>query len=194
MNEQASPIDHVTPGVWAAFEAVPEHLVAEIVDGELHTQPRPRAVHARGASRLGRSLAPFDDDPASGGPSGWIILNEPELRLGERPDVLVPDLAGWRRERMPVMPDVAAFELPPDWVCEVISPGTERLDRTRKMRTYRREAIAHLWFLSPELQMLEVYRLVAGSYVLLETFEGDARVRAEPFDAIELVLAALWAR
>jgi Uma2 family endonuclease len=150
-------------------------------------------VHARGATRLGARLGPPFDE-GNGGPGGWVILFEPELHLGRLPDVLAPDLAGWRRERMPEMPDVAAFELAPDWVCEVISESTEKIDRTRKMRIYRREAVKHVWLLSPTLQTLEVYRYEAGRYLLLDTYEGTAAVRAEPFDAIELDLSALWAR
>jgi Uma2 family endonuclease len=193
MTDAAHPLDRVSAEVWAAFEATPEHLVAEILDGELHTMPRPRALHGLASSGLGAELGP-PFHRGRGGPGGWVILDEPELHLGGRPDVLVPDLAGWRRERMPEVPDVAAFELTPDWVCEVISESTEKVDRTRKMRIFRREAVGHVWLLSPSLQTLEVYRYEGGRYLLLETYEGGAPVRAEPFDAIELELAALWAR
>jgi Uma2 family endonuclease len=186
-------MDRVAPEVWAAYEAAPEHIVAEILDGELFTFPRPGSLAARAKSELGADLGrPFDQ--GNGGPGGWILLDEPELHLGHWPDVLAPDLAGWRRERMPEMPDVAAFELAPDWVCEVISESTEKIDRTRKMRIYRREAVAHVWLLSPRLQTLEVYRHEAGRYVLMETYEGSAKIAAEPFDAVELDLSALWAR
>jgi Uma2 family endonuclease len=191
MNDPARPVGHVSPEVLAAFEDAPEYVVAEIIDGELHTLPRPRALHASAASRLARRLGPFFD-PIDSEPGGWIILVEPELHL--QLDRLVPDLAGWRRERMPELPDVAAFELAPDWVCEVISPGSEKDDRTHKRRIYRRERVGHLWFLSPELRTLEVYRLENGRWLEVETFEGGARVRAEPFESIELDLGALWAR
>src|SRR5207249_2269272 len=90
-------------------------------------------------------------------PGGWWILFEPELHLGE--NVLVPDHAGWRRERMPLLPDVAAFTLAPDWVCEVISPSTAHIDRGRKLRAYAREQVAHLWFVDPLARTIEVYRL-----------------------------------
>ncbi len=98
---------------------MPSHLVGQIVDGELITHPRPGALHARITSRLGMEVG-NSFDRGQGGPGGWIILDEPELHLGR--DVLVPDLASWRRERMPELPDTAAFELAPDWVCEVLSP------------------------------------------------------------------------
>ncbi len=192
MPEPARPIDRNTPQVEAAYEAVPAEMVAEILDGELFTMPRPRLRHARAASRLSGRLTSFDD-PDPGDPGGWIILVEPELHLGPRPDKVVPDVAGWRRERMPELPDEAACTLAPDWVCEIVSDRTEALDRGRKMRIYRREGVSHYWLMDPALRTLEIYRLEGGRYVHLDTFEGVARVRVEPFDAIELDLAALWA-
>lgn len=168
---------------------VPDHRVAEIVDGDLHVSPRPASRHALAASVLGSDLGqPFHH--GRGGPGGWWILDEPELHLGE--DVLVPDLAGWRRERMPEFPDTAAFTLAPDWVCEVVSPGTERLDRAKKMPVYARENVSRLWLLSPLARTLEVYRLTESRWLLLATHAGAARVRAEPFEAVELDLALLW--
>ena len=185
------------PEVEAAFNAVPDGTVAEILDGELFTFPRPARPHTRSASRLTMKLGgPFD--LGEGGPGGWVILDEPELRLGRGPDILDPDLAGWRRERMPdAIGDedtLAYYDSAPDWVCEVISPSTERTDRGKKMRIYRRERVGHVWLLSPLLRTLEVYRLESGRLSLLETYEDDARVRAEPFDAVELDLGSVWAR
>jgi Uma2 family endonuclease len=165
---------------------VPDHKVAEIVDGELHVSPRPASRHALAKSCLGWELSPF----ARGGPGGWWMLFEPELHFGE--EVLVPDLAGWRRERMPDFPDTAAFTLAPDWVCEVVSASTERLDRAKKMPAYAREGVAHLWVVNPLARTLEVYRLAEKRWVLLATHEGDAKLRAEPFEAVELELGALW--
>jgi Uma2 family endonuclease len=177
----------------AAFQAVPPEMVAEILDGELVVMPRPAARHANAASNLeGELYGPFRR--GRGGPGGWLILVEPELHLGPRPDKVVPDLAGWRRARMPELPDVAAFTLAPDWVCEVLSPATEHDDRGRKRRIYARESVGHYWLVDPVERTLEVYRLVEGHWHEVETFEGDAAVRAEPFDAIALDLAALWAR
>lgn len=129
------------PAVEAAFEAVPETMSAEILDGELHAMPRPRPRHARAATRLARRLGPFDDDP--GEPGGWVVLIEPEVHLGPKPDKIVPDIAGWRRERLAgsVFDDdaPAAIGTVPDWACEVLSERTERVDRGTKMRIYRRE-------------------------------------------------------
>jgi Uma2 family endonuclease len=147
-------------------------------------------LHAAAASAIGGELfAPFRR--GRGGPGGWWILDEPELHLS--PDVLVPDLAGWRIERMPSLPETAWFELAPDWVCEVASPSTAALDRADKMPIYARAGVGHLWLVDPKLQLLETYTREGARWLLLETFKGDAKARAVPFDAIELELGALWA-
>jgi Uma2 family endonuclease len=168
---------------------VPDTKVAEIVDGELYVSPRPAAPHALAASVLGADLLGAFHQ-GRGGPGGWWIVHEPELHFGE--DVLVPDLAGWRRERLPEFPKKAFFTLEPDWVCEVLSPSTERLDRARKLRVYAREGIAHTWFVNPMARTFEVYRRAEDRWLLLATFADDALVRAEPFEAIELDLLPLW--
>lgn len=177
------------PATYEDLLKVPDHLVAEIVEGELYTSPRPASPHARASSILGaRIITSFDD--GGGGTPGWWILFEPELHLG--PNVIVPDIAGWRRERMPVLPDVPGFTLAPDWVCEVISPYTGRLDRLKKLPLYAREEIAYSWIVDPILRTIEVYRLVSTRWSLLGTYGGDDVVRMEPFDAIEFPLATLW--
>ncbi len=179
------------PATYADIEALPEHLVGEIIDGELIVSPRPASPHAIAASRLGIEIGgPFDR--GKGGPGGWITLDEPEFHFG--PQVIVPDLAGWRRERMPRIPDVPFFELPPDWLCEVLSPSTARVDRAKKMRHYAKVKVQHVWLVDPLATTLEVYRLDASGWLLVDTYAGDAKVRAEPFDAVELDLAGLWAR
>jgi Uma2 family endonuclease len=190
-------LERNSPEVEAAFEAVPAEMVGQILDGELHVMPRPGRRHTRAASALGAELVlPFDR--GRGGPGGWVILDEPELHLGPRPDKLVPDLAGWRRERMPDVlgPDDAPahFDLAPDWICEIVSVATERVDRGAKMRIYRREGVRHLWLLHPVVETLEAYRLSTEGWLLIESWEGDAMVRAEPFEAIEFQLSSLWAR
>lgn len=170
--------------------AAPKHVVAEIVAGVLHTQPRPAAKHARAASRLGAELdGPFDR--GKGGPGGWVILDEPELHL--HGDVLVPDLAGWRRTRMPELPDAAAFELAPDWICEVLSPSTAATDRAEKLPIYARERVEYAWLVDPIARTLEACRVENGRWVILGTWRDEALVRAAPFDAFELELASLWA-
>jgi Uma2 family endonuclease len=177
------------PATYDDLLAVPPDKVAEIVDGDLYASPRPAIRPALASSALGSSLGP-PFHHGRGGPGGWWILDEPELHFGT--EVLVPDLAGWRRERLPEFPDTAAFTLAPDWACEVVSPSTERLDRAKKMPVYARERVAHLWLLNPIARTLEVYRLADGGWLLLATHEGAAIVRAEPFDAVDLELAPLW--
>ncbi len=178
---------------YADVLAAPPNVVAEVVRGVLHTSPRPASPHARATTTLGAELGgPFDR--GRGGPGGWILLDEPELHLGPEPDIVVPDLAGWRRERMPEMPDAAYFTLAPDWVCEALSPSTSRLDRGEKMDVYCREGIGHLWLIDATLRMLEVYRLDGAAWLRVGTWSDEARVRAEPFEALELELGSLWRR
>ena len=171
---------------------VPDTKVAEIIDGELIVSPRPASPHALAGTRIGRDLLrPFDGPPGSPlEPGGWWLLFEPELHFGD--DVLVPDWAGWRRERLPVMENVRFFTLAPDWVCEVVSPSTGRIDRSRKMRHYAADGISHLWLVDPLQQTLEVYRLETGRWVVAGTHGGSEVVRAEPFHALELQLARWW--
>lgn len=172
--------------------SLPEHRVGEIIDGELYSSPRPASPHARAASMIGGDLCvPFDRPPGSAlGPGGWWILDEPELHLSE--DVLVPDLAGWRRDRMPVIPNVPAFDLAPDWACEVVSPSTGWIDRGKKMHVYARERVKHLWMVDPILQTLEVYRLDGPHWIVASTHARTDRVHAEPFAEIELNLSRWW--
>ncbi len=168
---------------------VPEHFVAEMFDGELYASPRPAAPHTHAASVLGAELTgPFHR--GRNGPGGWVLLDEPEIHFGN--DVLVPDLAGWRRERLPAVPADAFFTLAPDWICEVLSASTETLDRGKKLRIYAREGVVHAWLVDPLRRTLEVMSLEAGRWTLLGSHDGETRVRAVPFDAIELELGALW--
>jgi Uma2 family endonuclease len=168
---------------------VPDHFIAEMFDGDLYASPRPGIPHSRAASVLGGKLGdPFDH--GRGGPGGWLILDEPELHFGN--DVLVPDLAAWRRERLPRLSDDAFLTLAPDWVCEVLSKSTEALDRGKKLRVYAREGVSHTWLVDPSRRTLEVLALESGAWSPLERYSGGAVMRAAPFDAIELELGALW--
>ena len=168
----------------------PPHMVAELVRGALSLQPRPRPKHARASSTLGMDIGgPFDR--GRDGPGGWWILDEPELHLGE--NVVVPDLAGWRRERMPKLPEEAFFTLAPDWVCEVLSPSTRALDLVDKRAIYAEAGVAHLWLVDPDARTLEVFALREGAWVLRLAEAGASEVRAEPFEAVALPLSALWA-
>jgi Uma2 family endonuclease len=189
MMSQMPKVELGRPATYDDLVAVPEHLVAEIVDGELWTSPRPAPRHALAHSRLMRELAP-PFDGGRGGPGGWCILFEPELHLSDQ--AVVPDLAGWRLERMPRLPETVYFALAPDWVCEVLSPSTAQLDRAKKLRVYAEHGVPHAWLVDPLARTLEVLRLESGRWSLLDTHAGTAMVRAEPFEAIELELGALW--
>ena len=168
----------------------PAHMVAEIINGALRTHPRPATRHVLASSVLGRRIgAPYQDE--TGGPGGWWILDEPELHLAD--EVLVADLAGWRRERMPEYPDAAYFELTPDWVCEILSPSTRRVDLQEKRPIYAREGVPHLWLLDPADRTLEAFELRNGEWVLIATAKDDEPVSVRPFDAINFSLGDLWA-
>jgi Uma2 family endonuclease len=179
------------PSTYQDIEALPANVVGELIAGTLYATPRPASPHAAASSALGEELGP-PFKRGRGGPGGWVILDEPELHFGS--DVLVPDLGGWRRERMPEMPHVPAFTLAPDWICEVLSPSTAALDRGAKMPVYAREGVHHLWFVDPLLHTLEVFRLDGPGYRVVGTWHDEAKVRTEPFEAFELDLAVLWAR
>jgi Uma2 family endonuclease len=182
------PLDR--PATYDDLMKVPDIMVAEIVDGELHASPRPAIRHSNVTSSLGVFIGgPFHH--GRGGPGGWWILFEPELHFGS--NVLVPDLAGWRRTRSPQLPGKAFATIVPDWVCEVLSPSTASLDRVKKLAIYAREQVPHAWLIDPASQTLEVLRLEAGRWTILATHAGSDVVRAEPFTDIELELASLWA-
>lgn len=175
----------------ATYEDVlnaPENKVAEILDGELVLSPRPAPRHSVASSRLGGVLQPFDEGP--GGPGGWWILDEPELHFGEQ--VLVPDLAGWKRERLPTIPEEAYFTLAPDWVCEVLSPSTQKTDRSRKLRIYAEAGVAHAWLLDPLERTLEVLRLKDAAWTIVRVCVDADVVRIHPFEAIQFELSRLW--
>jgi Uma2 family endonuclease len=177
----------------ATYEDVlnaPPHMVAELIGGELRLSPRPAPPHASVTSRLGWELGP-PFGGGRGGPGGWMILDEPELHLDD--DVVVPDLAGWRRERLPYLPQGAYFTLAPDWICEALSKSTEKTDRAEKLAIYARVGVRHAWLVSAENRTLEVMRLHDGKWLTLGVHKDDDKIRAEPFDAIELELAFLWA-
>ena len=176
---------------YADLLKVPDRFVAEIIHGKLYTTPRPAPRHAQAETGLGTLLqGPFQF--GLGGPGGWWILIEPELHLLGGDEVLVPDLAGWRAERMPSLPESAFFETVPDWICEVLSPSTAALDRSEKLPLYAEAGVGHAWLVDPLLQTLEVLRLEAASWRLVTTFHGERQVRAEPFGAIELDLALIF--
>jgi Uma2 family endonuclease len=166
----------------------PRDKVAEVIEGRLHVQPRPGMPHAVAASVLGAELGSAFGR-GRGGPGGWILLDEPELHLRE--DIVVPDLAGWRRERMSVVPADPFVTMAPDWLCEVLSPSTAKLDRADKLRVYAREGVPHVWLLDPLQHTLEVLRLEGEHYSLRGVHKDDDVVQAEPFEVYDLDLAVL---
>ncbi len=167
----------------------PSNKVAEIVNGKLYLSPRPAIPHAIAGSSLG-GLINQRFQFGSGGPSGWWILNKPELHLGD--DIVVPDIAGWRRERLPVPPNDAYFTLAPDWVCEVLSPATKKLDLSGKKKIYAREGVAYHWFVDPTARSSAAYELVRTKWVLIEELYDDATVSLPPFEAVSFSLSDLW--
>jgi Uma2 family endonuclease len=176
------------PATYDDLLKLPENVVGEIIDGELYASPRPRSRHNNAASGL---LAEIRVAFQHGrGPGGWWILGEPELHLLD--DVVVPDIAGWRRERMPELQDVAWHGLVPDWVCEVPSPSTGRIDRTKKLPIYAREAVSFAWLVDPAQKTIEVLQLTEGLWHIVHVYGGDDKMSALPFDAITIDLRAIW--
>ncbi|GLS29697.1 Endonuclease, Uma2 family (restriction endonuclease fold) [Mesorhizobium albiziae] len=174
---------------YADLEAVPPHLVAEIIDGELLTHPRPSPRHAGAANAISAKLTdPFQW--GGGGPGGWVFFPEPEISFGE--NILVPDIAGWRRERLKTYPDKNYFTIAPDWVCEVLSGSTEKRDRTLKMRIYAEAGIPHMWLIDPRLQILEAFENRDRRWMKIGDWNSDDSVSAAPFDTISFSLADLW--
>lgn len=186
--------DH-RPATYDDILALPPHVTGQIVDGELFTSPRPANPHATASSTLGMDIGSAFQR-GRGGPGGWWIVDEPEIHFGK--NVVVPDLAGWRRERLPAIPPTAFFELAPDWICEVLSPSTASFDRVKKMRVFAREGVGHAWLIDPAARTLEVFRLSPGrdgepaQWTLIAAHEGSETVRAGPFEVIEIALPDLW--
>lgn len=174
---------------YADLLALPPNVTGQLVFGVLHAHPRPANAHANAASMLGAELnRPFRR--GRGDPGGWLFLDEPELHLGS--DVLVPDLAGWRKERLAEIPRAASISVAPSWGCEVLSPSTAAFDRGDKLKVWAREHVEHVWFVDPDAKLLEVLAHDGASYRWVDTFSGDGAVRAAPFEAVELDLGALW--
>ncbi len=172
------------------LQRAPPGSIAELVGGEMNVQPRPAGPHALAGSVLGEELGP-PFRSGRGGPGGWVILDEPELHLGE--DVLVPDLAGWRSARAPSLRG-AAFDVAPDWVCEILSPSSVRWDRLTESEAYARHGVTFLWLIDPAAEVLEAYTLRERRWLRLGGRSGDDVARIPPFEAIELTLTPLWVR
>lgn len=171
------------------LRALPSEVIGEILGGQLYTQPRPSNLHTLVTSVLGMKLGP-PFQWGEGGPGGWFIIDRPEIHLGD--DVVVPDMAGWRKQRLAQIPDENHYGLAPDWVCEVMSPGTAKRDRTVKLEIYRRESVGYYWLVDARLKTVEVLKLDGDGYRILKVVSGEETVRAEPFEAIEIELSRLW--
>lgn len=176
--------------VLSEYRNAPADRLVEVISGTLYSMPRPRPTHQRAGGEVhGELRGPFDR--GRGGPGGWVILPEPELALGSLPDLVIPDVAGWRRERLPAAPR-GAIPVVPDWICEVLSESTRRHDLTVKMPMYFRQGVGHAWLVDADTRTLQVYRRVSDGWLLALAAGSDDLVHAEPFDAIELDLATLW--
>jgi len=180
------------PTLYEQLMDLPENITGEIIDGELYTQPRPSGRHGMASSAAGATLLP-PFQRGKDGPGGWWILDEPEIHFVRDTVVVVPDLAGWRRERMPAIPEDHRFEVAPDWVCEILSPSTGKKDRTKKLPLYARYGVAYAWLVDPIEKTLEAFKLMEGRWVLLVTLVDEEPVSVEPFDAITFPLTELWA-
>ena len=177
------------PATYADIEALPPHVTGEIIFDVLHSHPRPSPRHGLAANRLSQQVTgPFD--LGSGGPGGWIFIVEPELHLG--PHVVVPDLAGWRRERLTPFPETAYIDTPPDWLCEVLSPSTQAIDRTDKLTVYAEFGVKHCWYVDPNAKTLEVLALTGSKWLLAATFKNADPVTAPPFEVHTFPLDVLW--
>lgn len=174
---------------YADIEALPPHVVGEIAFGVLHTHPRPSPRHGLASSVLGAELN-TTFQRGRGGPGGWVFIDEPELHLGEH--IVVPDIAGWRRENLSALPETAYFESPPDWVCEVLSPSTQRFDRTDKLAIYATFGVGHCWYVDPTAHTLEVFARQSDKWLIAATFKDDDAITAPPFEAHTFALDILW--
>ena len=182
----------LNPSLYEQLIDLPEHVTGEILNGQLYTMTRPTGRHGLAASSLNTDLGgPYGF--GRGGPGGWWIIQEPEVHFIRDVEIAVPDLAGWRRERMPSVPEDHRFEVVPDWLCEILSPSTAKKDRVVKLPLYAHYGVAHVWIVDPVAQTLEAFELHEGRWTLIATLKEDDRVAVPPFDAVEFSLADLWA-
>ncbi len=174
---------------YADIEALPPHVVGELLYGSLVTHPRPMLAHAKAQISLAYELeGPFHR--GKGGPGGWIFLAEPQLRLGSH--IAVPDIAGWRSERLVPFPKNASVDIAPDWICEILSDSTERYDRSEKRRIYGEQGVQYLWLLDPRSRVLECFTLVSKHWMLTHTFNISSPVSAPPFSEISFDLEPIF--
>lgn len=169
--------------------SIPENMIGEIINGDLIVSPRPSRKHGYTASIIGNELGP-PYNMGRGGPGGWIIIGEPEISFSD--NILVPDLAGWRKERFPESEDHNWISVSPDWVCEIVSQRSVRIDRVKKMGIYAQHRVGYYWIVDPTTKTLETLKNEAGRWLILGTYAEDDKVRAEPFQGVEIDLNSLW--
>lgn len=181
-------------GTLADLLAIPDvERYHELIDGELVRKAMPRGPHGRAQFRLAAEIGgPYDRRGGRGGPGGWIFATEVEIEF-EPTNVFRPDVAGWRRQRLRQLPNESPISERPDWVCEILSPSNKQNDLFKKLRTYQRCQVGHYWIIDPDIEALAVYRWTPDGYLLVLTVQADERVRAEPFDAVELSVHELIA-
>ena len=182
----ATPLDLL----YQQLEQLPDNLTGEVINGQLHTSPRPAGPHGLVTSILGMDIGTAYHRGRNG-PGGWWIIDEPECHLPMH-DICVPDIAGRRRETMPEIPQDQRFTTAPDWICEVISPSTTNLDRTEKLPSYAQCGVEYLWLIDPLAKVAEILQLSDDNFLLLGTHCGDKQFCAPPFDAIIIDMADLW--
>jgi Uma2 family endonuclease len=180
----------IRPATYADIEALPGNMVGEIIFGVLHAHPRPAPRHAVAANQLGYEVSGLFGRRGVGGPGGWIFMVEPELHFG--PHVVVPDIAGWRRERLTPFPETAYISTAPDWLAEVLSPSTQAIDRTDKLAVYAQYGVKHCWYVDPIARTLEVLESRDGKWLLMAACKNDDAVTAPPFEAHTFALDVLW--
>jgi hypothetical protein len=197
------PKSKARPAIYADIEALPANMVGEIIFGVLHAHPRPAPRHAVAANAVGSEVSSPFQFGRGGGPGGWIFMVEPELHLG--PHVIVPDLAGWKRDRLTPFPETAYIETPPDWLCEVLSPSTQAIDRTDKLTVYGEFGVKHCWYVDPIARTLEVLALTTAlapapepstkstaKWRIEATFKDGDAVSAPPFEVYTFGLDGVW--
>lgn len=186
----SKPIIKEKPATYADLEALPPTVVGEILNGALRTRPclPPRLGVAANTllAELSGAFAPSEVDKRR-----WVFIYRPEFHFGSH--VVVPDLAGWRIERLTPFPETAYFETPPDWVAQVLSPSTQAIDRTDKLSIYAETGVSHCWYIDPIAKTLEVMALTGGRWLLVSALKDDAPVNAPPFEAHTFPLSVLWA-
>jgi Uma2 family endonuclease len=179
------------PPTLADLDALPPGIVGEIIEGVLYTMTKPRMRHQRTATRIGGKLSdPFDAGP--GGPGGWWIVNEPGIELPNDTKEISPDVAGWRRERMPEMPGDEPIRVVPDWLCEILSPTTRRHDLLRKQPYYAKVGVPFMWLIDLDARVLTAYRLEGTAWLTVGTYSEETEARIAPFDAVPLNVASWW--